>query len=92
MSLFYLQVPVPESVKPRRDHSLTATSLGPGLTEVLLFGGEKLGGDRVAETIILRFGKGGYFTLYMYIQLGTPLYIGSKNLALATKDLTLGML
>ncbi len=48
----------PESVTPRCGHSITATSLGPGLTEVLVFGGimlETIG--TVAETTILRFGE-----------------------------------
>ncbi len=52
-----IQVAPPESMKPRHSHSLTTTSLGPGLTEVLLFGGQhKFGGDLIAETTILRFG------------------------------------
>ncbi len=43
---------------PRYYHSITATSLGPGLTEVLVFGGRwKWLGDAIAETTILRFGK-----------------------------------
>ena len=43
---------------PRFLHSITATSLGPGLTEVLVFGGlRKVGGDAIAETTILRFGE-----------------------------------
>ena len=38
--------------------SITATSLGPGLTEVLLFGGRlEYWGDLVAETTILIFGE-----------------------------------
>ena len=53
-----LQVTPPESMKPRHFHSITATSLGPGLTEVLVFGGlRKVGGDAIAETTILRFGE-----------------------------------
>ncbi len=43
---------------PRLLHSITATSLGPGLTEVLVFGGSReLLGDPIAETTILRFGE-----------------------------------
>ncbi len=43
---------------PRYYHSITATSLGPGLTEVLVFGGlQKVGVDVIAETTILRFGE-----------------------------------
>ena len=54
-----LQVSPPESVKPRYYHSTTATSLGPGLTEVLMFAGrrKRLIGDDIAETTILRFGE-----------------------------------
>ncbi len=47
----------PESVTPRRLHSITATSLGPGLTEVLVFGGWLENDSVVAETTILRFGE-----------------------------------
>ena len=48
-----------ESVRGRYGHSITATSLGPGLTEVLVFGGRlKLTGVPLAETTILRFGEG----------------------------------
>ena len=55
----HLQVTPPESVRGRYHHSLTATSLGPGLTEVLMFGGcLKWDGDPIAETTILRFGEG----------------------------------
>ncbi len=55
---FYLQVTPPESMTPRYYHSITATSLGPGLTEVLVFGGHReWGGNDLAETTILRFGE-----------------------------------
>ncbi len=56
---FYsIQVTPPESMKPRWGHTLTAISLGPGLTEVLLFGGcLKSFGDLIAETTLLRFGE-----------------------------------
>ena len=53
-----LQVTPPESMTPRHFHSITATSLGPGLTEVLVFGGQReLGEVPIAETTILRFGE-----------------------------------
>ncbi len=44
---------------PRYQYSITATSLRPGLTEVLVFGGRRKMwvGDAIAETTILRFGK-----------------------------------
>ena len=56
----HLQVTPPESVRGRYGHSITATSLGPGLTEVLMFGGSLKwpGGAPTAETTILRFGEG----------------------------------
>ncbi len=48
----------PESVTPRCWHSITATSLGPGLTEVLVFGGQQtFRGNSIADTTILRFGE-----------------------------------
>ena len=53
-----LQVTPPESMTPRCRHSTTTTSLGPGLTEVLVFGGyRERWGDAIAETTILRFGE-----------------------------------
>ena len=53
-----LQVTPPESMTPRYSHSITATSLGPGLTEVLVFGGKwEWWGDAIARTTILRFGE-----------------------------------
>ncbi len=52
------QVTPPESMTPRHSHSITAISLGPGLTEVLVFGGlQRFGENPIAETTILRFGK-----------------------------------
>ena len=52
------QLILPESVKPRHNYSITATSLGPGLTEVLVFGGRlKWKDNPIAETCILRFGE-----------------------------------
>ncbi|XP_064393791.1 kelch domain-containing protein 2-like [Halichondria panicea] len=54
----WTEVTPPESMTPRFLHSITATSLGPGLTEVLVFGGlRKVGGDAIAETTILRFER-----------------------------------
>ncbi len=53
-----LQVTPPESMTPRLYHSITATSLGPGLTEVLVVGGRReMFADAIAETTILRFGE-----------------------------------
>ena len=63
------QVKPPESVKPRYWHSVTATWLGPGLTEVLMFGGCQEWPDNweneeeftpIADTTILRFGERAY--------------------------------
>ena len=53
----HLQVTPPESVKQRYRHSITASRLGPGLTKVLVFGGQhEDGGDVIAETATLEFG------------------------------------
>ncbi|XP_064393451.1 uncharacterized protein LOC135340948 isoform X1 [Halichondria panicea] len=51
----WAEVTPPESMTPRHYHSITATNLGPGLTEVLVFGGSLVWGktDAIAETIIL---------------------------------------
>ena len=52
------------ALKPRLGHSLTAFSLGPGLTEVTVFGGgaEPLTGSdetqpKVADTTLLQFSE-----------------------------------
>ena len=46
------------SFQPRFNHSLTATSLAPGITVVTSFGGAKKWGiNRIAETALLQFGK-----------------------------------
>ncbi len=61
-----LQVTPPESMTPRHSHSITATSMGPGLTEVLVFGGcsSVLSADHpIAETTILRFGERVHSTI-----------------------------
>ena len=43
---------------PHYYHSITAISLGPGLTEVLVFGGkQEVGRDPLAETTVLRFSE-----------------------------------
>ena len=56
----------PESMTTRHYHSITATSLGPGLTEVLVFGGEQtLGGSPIIETTLLRFGNEFVFVLFL---------------------------
>ena len=52
------------TLKPRMGHSLTAFSLGPGLTEVIVFGGSAepfTGSDetqsRLADTTLLEFSE-----------------------------------
>ena len=54
------------TVKVRAGHSLTALSVGPGLTEVVQFGGSPIGWmgsyetqPKMAETAILHFSKDG---------------------------------
>ncbi|XP_064393177.1 uncharacterized protein LOC135340747 isoform X2 [Halichondria panicea] len=51
----WTEVTLSESMTPRYFHSITATSLGPGLTEVLVFGSISKYYKNVAETTILRF-------------------------------------
>ena len=50
----HVQVHVP-SLQPRWGHSATAVSLGPGLTEVTIFGGYYR--KPLANTTVLRFGE-----------------------------------
>ena len=60
LCILCLQVTLPESVTQRYFHSITATSLRPGLTEVLVFGGKPTSYrylTTVAETTMLRFGE-----------------------------------
>ena len=54
----HLQVTPRESVKQRCEHSVTASRLEPGLTKVLMFGGqhEYPLGAAIAETATLEFG------------------------------------
>ena len=64
----YLQVDLPHGSQPRAEHSLTAITLGEGLTETISFGGVckrpenvKIEADfdpyLIAETTLMRFGK-----------------------------------
>ena len=49
---------MPEGFPPRYRHSLTATSLAPGITVATAFGGRRgYFGDRIAETTLLQFGE-----------------------------------
>ena len=52
--VLHVQVRVP-TLQSRYGHSVTAFSLSPGLTEVILFGGWS-GLSYIAETTVLRFG------------------------------------
>ena len=63
----YLQVDLPHGSQPRAQHSLTAITLGEGLTETVSFGGyykwpENVKSDAdfdpylIAETTLMRFG------------------------------------
>ena len=55
------------NLQTRYYHSATAISLGPGLTEVTVFGGKYSGLDHRASTTLLRFGE--YFVgLHSYIE------------------------
>ena len=61
--VFHVQVTVP-SLQSRYDHSATAFSLSPGLTEVTIFGGcpnvpsnPYVDLPQIAKTTVLRFGE-----------------------------------
>ena len=63
-NISYNHVQVTGSQKSRWRHSLTATSLGPGLTEVIEFGGTSYpwtGSDdtqpKIADTTLLQFSE-----------------------------------
>ena len=64
-STYMLQIILPEGIPSRWGHSLTATSLAPGLTEVTMFGGctkydLQLAFDkqpRIADTAVLTLGE-----------------------------------
>ena len=64
-STYMLQIILPEGMPSRWGHSLTATSLAPGLTEVTMFGGctkydLQLAFDkqpRIADTAVLTLGE-----------------------------------
>ena len=51
------QLTLPDDIpSTRRRHSVTATSLAPGLTEVTMFGGST-SDDRIALTTVMTFGE-----------------------------------
>ena len=58
--MFYVQVPIP-SLQPRRGHCVAAFSLSPGITEVVIFGGNTSypfdADNELANTEVLRFGE-----------------------------------
>ena len=66
LSTYTLQIILSEGILSRYGHSLTATSLAPGLTEVTLFGGctkfdRQLTDDKrpmIADTAVLTLGEG----------------------------------
>ena len=62
----FVQLNIPDGVQPRCYHTITAISLGPGLTEATVFGGCSIrlpGSDDVvskysiAETTVVQFGE-----------------------------------
>ena len=61
--LVYFQVLLPTPIKNRFWHTITATDLGPGLSEVLVFGGcmewpeKNLSLMPISETELLNFGE-----------------------------------
>ena len=78
--MYILQIILPEGIPPRWGHSLTATSLAPGLTEVAMFGGctkcnSQLSDDKlpmIADTAVLTLGEGKqYINTCMHIGMHT---------------------
>ena len=62
------------TLKARSCHSLTAFSLGPGLTEVVEFGGSpetSTGSDeaqpKMADTILLQFSECAHNYIFFYV-------------------------
>ena len=59
------QIPLPDDVQPRAYHTITAFSLGPGLTKATMFGGcpDWVAGKtndqlpKLSETTVLQLGK-----------------------------------
>ena len=58
--VFCVQVPIP-NLQPRHGHCVAAFSLSPGITEVVIFGGNTSCPDEddndIADTRVLRFGE-----------------------------------
>ena len=58
--MFCVQVPI-SSLQPRQGHCVAAFSLSPGITEVVIFGGNTgfppLVDTDIADTMMLRFGE-----------------------------------
>ena len=78
-----LQLTLPKGVQPRMWHTVTALSLGPGRTQVTMFGGcqkwEKGKSDdlqqKLAKTTVLEFGKQNtYATLMFSVQISIGYY------------------
>ena len=51
-----MQVPIPH-LQPRCGHCVAAFSLSPGITEVVIFGGNIQTNNDIADTKVLRFGE-----------------------------------
>ena len=58
--VFCVQVPI-SSLQPRQGHCVAAFSLSPGITEVVIFGGNTSypydADNDIADTKVLRFGE-----------------------------------
>lgn len=64
LSNVFMYTQVAATMQPRYAHTMTAFSLSPELTEVIMFGG-KANKVLLSDTLLLRFGK-----------LNIPLYFG----------------
>ena len=53
-----VQVTLPQEMGSRYDHTTTVFGFGPNFRMVVMFGGRrKLGGDLIAETILIHLGE-----------------------------------
>ena len=46
-----------ENILQRHGHSAAPLAISPECVEVVLFGGQKMGGSLITDTTALRFGK-----------------------------------
>ena len=74
-------------LKPRAGHSLTAISLGPGLTEVVEFGGSPepwtgcpVSQPKMADTTLLQFSECAHNYITIFLCGHWQSFLSSKNI------------